>query len=294
MDALAPLLSRRLIVVTGKGGVGKSTISAALSRLLAERGRRTLVVEIDPRENVHQLLDVPPSGGEIVEIGPRLYLQHLEPRRVLDQVVRDRVRFEIVAKRVLASPVYHHFTEGAPGLKQMAVLGQSLLLVKGRVEGAPELDTVVIDAPATGHGVSLLAAPQLVSDVIREGPIAEMTGEVAELIADTRACGVVVVTLAEEMPVSEALELIAKMQKRFGRDPEIVVANGLYPPFPKTVADEGDDAHMALWHKRRQLNERELDRLAAAWQGPLAEVPLLPLDRGPDLVGRIRERLGAG
>jgi anion-transporting ArsA/GET3 family ATPase len=293
MNALEPLLARKLIVVTGKGGVGKSAVASALSRHLASQGRRTLVVETDPRENVHQMLGVSPSGGEILKVDANLYLQHLDPRTVLDQVVRERVRFELVAKRVLASPVYHHFTEGAPGLKELAVLGQSLLLIEGRVEGAPTIDTIVIDAPATGHGVSLLAAPQLVSDVIREGPIAAMTGEVADLIGDPAACGVVVVTLAEEMPVTEALELIAIVRDRFDRDPEMVVANGLYPPFPDSGGSAAEDPHLALWRKRRHLNESELDRLESLWKGAVAEVPLLPLDRGPELVASIQERLEA-
>lgn len=298
MQPLNPLLSKKLIVVSGKGGVGKSAVAAALSRHLASRGRKTLVVEIDPRENLHQMLGVSPSGGEILEVGTNLFLQHLEPRAVLNQVVRDRVRFELIAKRVLASPVYHHFAESAPGLKEIAVLGQALLLVEGRVDGAPGLDTVVIDAPATGHGVSLLAAPQLVSEVIREGPIAAMTAEVADLISDPLDSGVVVVTLAEEMPVSEALELITTLRDRFKRDPEIVVANGLYPPFP-SIQDPGiqqsisDDLHLSLWRRRRSLNEHELERLTSHWDGIVLEVPLFPLDRGPELISRIQERLEA-
>lgn len=289
---LATLASRELIVVTGKGGVGKSAVSAALGRLLAAAGKRTLVLEIDPRENVHQMLAASPSGGEIVGVSAGLYLQHLQARTVLDQLVRERVRIDFLTKRVLESPVYHHFSEGAPGLKEMAVLGHSLLLVQGRVPGAPSIDVVVVDAPATGHGVALLRAPRLVSEVIRQGPVASMTKEVAELVASPRRCGVVVVTLAEEMPVTEALELREDLQATVQREPDLLVANGLYPPV--LTAGETSDAvegRDRLWHHRRELNDAELERLERDWTGPRVEVPLFPLDRGPALVSAIEREL---
>lgn len=291
MSLLTPLESRELIVVTGKGGVGKSAVAAALGKRLAAAGRRTLVLEIDPRENVHQMLGVAPSGGEIIAAAPRLYLQHLQPRRVLDEVVRERVRIELLVRRVLDSPVYHHFTEGAPGLKEMAVLGHSLILVEGRVPSAPEIDVVVLDAPATGHGIALLAAPLLVSEVIRHGPIATMTSDVARLVASTERCGVVVVTLAEEMPVTEALELVELLRSRLERRPEMILVNGLYPALHEGVAERVEDPVTSLWIDRRRINEVQLDRLGRGWRGPIGEIPFLPLERGTQLTTALEERL---
>jgi len=292
MSLLDSLVAKELVVVTGKGGVGKTAISAAVGSSLAASGRRTLILEIDPRESVHQMLGVPPSGGEIVGVAPQLYLQHLRPKDVLDQIVRERVRIEFLVRRVLDSPVYHHFSEGAPGLKEMAILGHSLILVQGKVPGAPEIDVVVLDAPATGHGVSLLMAPLLVSEVIRQGPIAAMTAEVADLVASAERSGVVVVTLAEEMPVTEALELIVALQDRLDRQPEFVIANALYPPITKDGGGDCRQSSDSLWVDRRGLNDKELQRLAAGWSGPVGETPLLPLDRGPALTQALRERLG--
>jgi anion-transporting ArsA/GET3 family ATPase len=291
-STLTPLISRELIVVTGKGGVGKSAVSAALGGLLAKQGRRALILEIDPRENVHQMLAAPPSGGEIVQVTSRLYLQHLQPRTVVDQLVKERVRVDFLTKRVLESPVYHHFSEGAPGLKEMAVLGHSLLLVQGRVPGAPAIDVVVVDAPATGHGIALLRAPRLVSEVIRQGPVATMTKEVAELVASPDRCGVVVVTLAEEMPVTEALELRADLKSTVQREPDLLVANGLYPPVPEGTRETLDTADARrLWYRRRELNDAELARLDEHWSGPRVEVPLFPMDRGPELVAEVEREL---
>ncbi|HKV09282.1 MAG TPA: ArsA family ATPase [Thermoanaerobaculia bacterium] len=287
MNLIEQLARRQLLVVTGKGGVGKTVISAVLGQATAATGKRVLVVEVDPRENLHQMMGTPPSGGDILQAGPRLWVQNLKPRQVLDQVVRDQIRLELIVRRVLDSPIYHHFATGAPGLKELAILGHALRLLRGiGGPGTPELDTVILDAPATGHGVALLAAPSLVTDVITNGPFAHMAGELATLIADPEKCGIVVVTQAEEMPVEEALELRVALQDRIRRDAEALVVNGLYPPAPPGP-EEKDNELVSLWRKRRRLNERELDRLKTSWQGPRVELPQLPMDRGPALLAAL-------
>lgn len=316
MSFLDTLATRRLVLVTGKGGVGKTALAAALGRTLAGRGRRVLLLEVDPRESAHQMLGAPPSGGEILAVGGGLCLQNLRPRRVLDELVRERVRLAAIAARVLRSPVYQHFADGAPGLKELAVLGYSLLLVRGRVKNTPAVETVVLDAPATGHGASLLEGPGLVSEVIHGGPFGRMAAELAGFIGDPALCSVVVVTQAEEMPVTEALELRTLLARRLAREPELLVVNGLFPPLPPDqparpagtawaaststhageprpgqAEREGRDAALSLWRARRRLNERELARLAEGWRGPRVELPLLPLARGPRLTAALEVRL---
>ena len=288
MSVLDQLAGRRLLIVTGKGGVGKTAVAATLGTMLARAGRRALVLEVDPRENAHQMLGVAPSGGEIVEVGERLYLQNLQPREVVDQLVRDRVRIELLVRRILASPLYHNFVEGAPGLDEAAILGHSLLLGEGRSPGAPPLDVVVIDAPATGHGVSLLTAPTLVSEAIAAGPVAELTGKVAELVADPERSAVVVVTLAEEMPVTEALELRAELDSRLDRSPELLVVNQLLPAGPP-APKPGEPGVTRLWRRRRRLQDREIERLTETWSGARWDLPLLPIDRGPELIAALAE-----
>jgi Mrp family chromosome partitioning ATPase len=285
---LHALERRELLVVTGKGGVGKTAISATLGRALAEAGRRTLVVEVDPRENVHQMLGVPPSGGAIVAAGERLWVQNLKPRQVLDEVVREQVKIEFLVQRVLGSAGYEQFAAAAPGLKELAILGHALRLQKRRQQGAPELDVVILDAPATGHGVTLLTAPRLVSEVIHQGPFGRMAGELADWMADPGRCGVVVVTQAEEMPVEEALDLADTLADRFGRRPELLVVNGLYPRLDGVTEESPETPEITLWRRRRELNDRELARLRARWQGSCVELPQLPLDRGPALIAALQ------
>jgi anion-transporting ArsA/GET3 family ATPase len=290
MTLLPQLAHRQLIVVTGKGGVGKSTIAATLARLLAEAGRRVLLLEIDPRESLHQLLGTEPSAGSIIKAGPRLAVQNLQPRAVIEALVREKVPIGLVARRIVASPMFQHFADGAPGLKEMAILGYALRTVKG--EYRHKADLVVLDAPATGHGASMLAAPLLLADLVRGGQIGEMARTLAELIGDAERCSVVLATLAEEMPVQELSELVALLEDRVGRPPELVVANALYPVFPAgSAARRPPDRLIALWKDRRAVNDRELARLRKLWRGPLAEIPLLPLDRGPELLTAVEAEL---
>ena len=289
-NAMSPadrLLQRRLIVVTGKGGVGKSALASVLGRSLARRGRRALVLEVDPRENLHGLLGVPPSGGQVVPVAENLYFQNLKPRQVVDWVVEQQVRIKLLLRRVLRSPVYHRFVEGAPGLREVAILGHALRLARGDLPKVPKIDVVVLDAPATGHGIYLLTAPRLFAETIGEGPFASLAREVADYVADPEASGLMVVTLAEEMPVTEALELRRSLAERLGREPELLIANGLVPPVPGNAA--GDELG-ELWRRRRRLNVRELKRLERDWHGPRIDLPLLPIDGGAELVAALRER----
>ena len=134
----------------------------------------------------------------------------------------------------------------------------------------------------------MLAAPMLVAEVIEKGPIGAMTREVAELVGDPERTGVVVVTLAEEMPVTEALELRQTLAERLDREPDLLVVNGLYPPAGRAT---GGDEALELWRRRRAVNERELERLGAEWAGARAELPLLPLGRGVELVAGLSDAL---
>ncbi len=285
------LLERQLMVVTGKGGVGKTTLAALLGRYLAECGRRVLLLETDPRESLHQLLGAAPSDGAIVPAGPRLWFQNLQPRAVIEDLVREKVPVSPIAKHVIASPVFQHFADGAPGLKEMATLGHALRLVRG--EHRRKFDVVVLDAPATGHGASMLNAPLLLQDAIGGGQLSEMAAQLGEFVADPARCAVVIGALAEEMPVQEAIELVVLLRERMNRQPEAVVVNALYPAFPaKAPAAKGQLAGLLeLWKRRREVNQRELKRLRTVWKGDTLLLPLLAHDRGPPLLEALGREL---
>jgi anion-transporting ArsA/GET3 family ATPase len=283
-----------LVVVTGKGGVGKTTLTALIGRALAASGRRVLLLETDPRAHLHHLLGAAPSDGAITPVDQCLWFQSLKPESVLARLVRERVPIARLARTIVAHPVFQQFAEGAPGLREMATLGHVLELARGKV--GPAIEVVVLDAPATGHSVSLLSAPTLASEVLGSGPLGSLTRDVARLIADPERTGIVVATLAEEMPVQEALELVGLLRDRIQRTPQLLIVNALYPVFPRVSA--GAPPALApvlrLWRERRKINQEQLRRLTSDWPGPRLELPLLPVPRGPALVSALLEELAPG
>lgn len=292
---LSSLLARQFIVVTGKGGVGKSLVSAAIGRLAADAGKRVLILEADPREAQHELAGVAPSGGDYVVARSHLILQNIQPRRVFESIVREHLHLDLLVRRVVRSPIFEHFVDAAPGLKELGVLGHAFRVLRG-IEKTPHphTDLVVLDAPATGHGISMLSAPRLTADVVDGGPIAHMAGQLAGFIADPQATGIVVVTQAEEMVVQETLELRDSLTTHLGRHPDLLVVNALYPPEGTLRPTTGADAlrgAAALWLQRRLVHQRQLERLASGWCGPRVVLPLVPCDRGPRLLDAVVARL---
>ncbi len=202
----------------------------------------------------------------------------------------EKLKVGALVRKILSSPVHRHFTEGCPGLKETAVFGRALRMVEGH--GPKKLrkpDVVILDAPASGHGIAWMAAPRLVAEVISSGPIGNLAEEITTFLEDPERFGIVVVTTAEEMPVQETIELLEAMEQRLDRRPELVVVNALYPPAPNPR--RSDDEATRLWARRRAVNEEELARLTSIWDGPLAEVALRPIDAGPTLVGVVGKQL---
>ena len=274
----------RLLIVTGKGGVGKSVVAAALARRAAQEGQRTLLVEVDPRETQHQILGVAPSGGERVTVTDRLELESLSPRTVVDREIASRVAVRFLAGRVLASPIYRHFVDGAPGLKELAVLERLRLAL------ADGFDLAVLDAAASGHLLTQLEAPRLVAQAVRSGPLHEIAARLAELVADSRRTSVLLVTQPEEMPIEETFELAEGLAARLELGVRGLFVNQVLPLFPA----DGEGRPEALWRARRELQEEQLARLARDWRGPLWELPWFAHERGPRLVEVLVPRLPAG
>lgn len=286
-DVIQRLARKRLLIVTGKGGVGKSLVTAALGLELSRAGRRVLLLETDPRESLCHALDETPSGGGIVRTESGLCFQNHRVRNVLDAFVRERIGIKIIARKVIESAVYQHAVATAPGVSELALLGYAQSTVVGK---RPTFDIVLIDAPATGHGLAMMRAPQLVASAIERGPLRALADRLALFQADPERSGVIIVTTAEEMPVNETLELIAALEKEFSRRPELLITNGLYPA---PTAEEADTSLIELCRRRHEVNRHELARLCEAWPGPRIDLPLIPLETGLALTRELARRLSA-
>ncbi len=303
---LDDLLSRRLIVLTGKGGVGKSVVGASVALAARERGLRVLLVEVAAPVEAARLLGGTPSKGRETEVLPGLSTLNLDPAVVMDQYVRHVLPVDAVARRVLDSPIYRRFFAAAPGLKELMVLGKIMVLEEARAGFARHRrkawDLIVVDAPATGHGLAFLKVPLAASRAIPVGPVGHNARRVLELLRNPKRTALVVVAVPEEMAVVEALEfhrlavgelemtpaaavLNACHERRFSNEEEAEILRLAAAEARGTLAP-GVPLPAALRAARRQIRRRRLTRL---YRGRLSRGLPVPLVSLPYL---FRERLG--
>ena len=223
-----PLTSQRLVIVTGKGGVGKTTVTAALARAAAGAGRRVLAVEVG-RGSLGSLLGAPRLRGEPTRIEPGLAAATIEPEEALREFVEGVLRFRVLARRLLESTSFQVVAAAAPGLPEFLVLHRLFGWVGARRLGRPVHDLIVVDAPASGHSLPLLSAPRTLGALARLGPIADLLGKIERLLADPASTLVCVVTTPEELAVRETVELHRELSQRLGLAVAPPIVNALPP-----------------------------------------------------------------
>lgn len=290
------LLARRLIFVSGKGGVGKSSVAAALALAARRRGRRVLLAEIDAPRSLGRTLAGVSAGPEEAELMPGLWLVNMSPRTVMDEYVRHVVKLDWVARRILESPIYDRFIAAAPGLKELITLGKLMVMDEARARRGPgpRWDTIVVDAPATGHGLALLKVPLAASEAVPVGPVGHNARRVLALLRDRARATLVIVALPEEMAVVEAEQFYRMARDEVRLDVGAVVLNGCHeraftPRQEVEVLERlarGEDGPLdgrvrlgpALGAARRQLRREKLtrfylQRLRRGFQSPLLTLP---------------------
>ena len=206
---LDELFERRLVFLSGKGGVGKSLMGAALARAACDRGKRVLLVEVDAPIEAARYLGRPPVGSRETEIEPGLFTVNLRPRGVMDEYVRRMLKIDLFTRRILESPIYERFFAAAPGLKELMVLGKIMVLEEERIgfSRRPRYDLIVVDAPATGHGLQFLKIPLAASKAVPVGPIGVNARRILALLRNPERTALAIVAIPEEMAVVEAKEL---------------------------------------------------------------------------------------
>lgn len=292
---LDDLLSRRLVVLTGKGGVGKSVVGAALAVAARERGKRVLLVEVAAPVEAALLLGGPPSKGRETEALPGLFTVNLDPAAVMDEYVRHVVKLEWLARRILDSPVYRRFFAAAPGLKELMVLGKIMVLeeARARLSQRPQWDLVVVDAPATGHGLAFLKVPLAASAAVPVGPVGHNARRVLAMLRDPGRTALVVVAIPEEMAVVEAVQFHRLAAGEIGMEPAAIVLNGCHErrftdedeAEVLRLTAEGADGDLepgvplpaALRAARRQIRRRRLTRFYRARLRRTLDTPLVSL-----------------
>lgn len=232
---MTDLLDTPLVVVTGKGGVGKTTVSAALGLVAAARGKRAIVAEVARRSDVRGILGTGAGRGDRVfvehEIAPGLFHISIDPEDALAEYLNDQLGSSGLASVLSSSRMFGLLAAATPGLRELLTIGKvwELAQPERRTPGAAPYDLVIVDAPATGHGVAVLGAPRTFADAAAGGPITRQAERIDATISDPAQTALVAVARAEEMPVTETLHLQEALRDRLGRELGAVVVNRLEP-----------------------------------------------------------------
>jgi anion-transporting ArsA/GET3 family ATPase len=304
-------LDRRLILVLGKGGVGRSTVAAAIAGKLAAQGKRTLLYETSANDRFGDYFGKPPVGPEPSQLAPNLWAVNATPASALAEYGLMILRWKSVYEMVFENRVSRAFLRAIPGLDDYALLGKAWFHTTEDKRGRPAWDTVVFDMPASGHSISMLRVPWVITETVPEGPLTRDARTIKALLCDPAATAAVLVTLAEEMPVNEAIELETKLTE-LGIVPQQLLVNQVFPRhFPPgtpvarvldALAGEPSlapplaqlTAHAALSRDRRQLNERYLAELRKRARSTVAELPIVfAPSLGPAEVQQLGERIAA-
>lgn len=288
------LLGKRLLVVSGKGGVGKTVLSSALALLAARRGKNVLLVKIDDQGRTSQLFGTAPLGDEIRPLRDGISAVNLDPKTVAFDFIHHQLKVRRLARHIVDSNLFEAWFRVSPAIKEMIVLGKVYSLVEERSwwRKTPAWDLVVFDAPATGHGLGLLRLPEQASKLLI-GPLRTNALAVQSLLMDARQTNLVLVTIPEEMPVTEAIHFHEQARRALNMPLSCVVLNGVFPAYQTEDAalagepgrralsalgiDPACDLGPALRYARERagLTERYRGELTGKIDLPLLEVPFL-------------------
>lgn len=304
---LDQFLAPKTLIVSGKGGVGKTTVAAALALSASRSGRKVCIAEVDRKGTLPKLFGSREIGYDPIQLAPRLWGLNIIPENALAEYLKVQYHMSRISKAFTSTHFVDFITGAAPGLKDILVLGKIWYLEQNRGSGPQfDFDTIVVDAPAAGHMLTFFSAPVGLSDAVRVGPVRRQSDWLIEMLRDPKRSRVHLVTLPEEMPVAETVETSSAISGRLHMHQGAVFANAVYSDlFTKEEErrleelPEGSNAEDMLLEargvglnlvgeelrsliayanflsSRRQIQKTHLKKLRRAVEEPVVELPFL-------------------
>lgn len=282
----ATFFDKRFVIVAGKGGVGKSTMCAALGLAAARRGKRTIIAELNTREKAPVFFEKERTGYAQQQIHNNLYSINIQPDPALKEYALRKLKFQRMVNVVFDNEAMKRMLRMIPGMNELLLLGKAFDLERETDRrGKPVWDMVIVDAPATGHGISLFRLPQVILDVFKSGPMVDESRQMRDLLVDPRRTVINIVSLAEDMPVRETFELMHQIDTVLRIPKGYLLINQIWPDLINTRDRQ------ALHTLRDELQGASQDKLTGALRcidamserREMQEFYLRELDRGVDI-----------
>jgi anion-transporting ArsA/GET3 family ATPase len=285
------LFDARFIINTGKGGVGKTTVTAAMACAMAARGKRVLLMELNAVDRLGSLFAAPVVGSDIVSLAPNIWAVNTTPADATREYAMMIVRVRAIYRAVFENRLVERFLKVIPGLPELTMLGKAYYHeTEVGAHGRPKYDAVLIDAPATGHGMFLLQIPQVVSSAISSGPMASETRRMLDLLRDHERTMVNLITLPEELPVNETFDLRDQLRRAFDVRVGHVILNGVLPSrfSPEEAAQartllnthgrDDDDLGALIGaavfrEERAAMQQQYVERVQRGFDEPVIQIP---------------------
>ena len=305
---MTPLHELRLVVISGKGGVGRTTVAAALARAAADAGKRVLIAASAPTDRLGRLFGQPPLGPTIATLAPGIDAVNMTPESALHEYGVLTLRSELVARALFENRAARGFLGAIPGLDAYSLLGKAWWHTTEMANGRPRYDLTLLDGPASGHAALMLRIPGAILTAMPKGPLARDARTIEELLHDPARAALLVVTLAEELPAREAGELVAAARDGLRLPLGPLVVNAV-PPDDATApalaplldrAPAGLDPALAatlrlaaVARAHRRQAEQTMARLGRDLDLPVLPLPRLPtVDIDPAGIATLAGHLG--
>lgn len=268
---LSTLLQKRVVFVSGKGGTGKTTVSVLLGLLAAKQKKKTLLVEMNSYGNVSPIFQSKNDSVDEIPLAPYISGINISPKRCLEEYIIKHVKFKSIYKTFFNNKYVSNFLDATPGLSEILMLGKICELeqqIKNKVFSERQYDFIVVDLPATGHGISSLELPHVIISAIKIGPLAKQAKMIIELMSNEALTTFCLVTLAEEMSVTESEEYLKALSTKTDLNFGPIFINSVFPECPKIKKPKVIPDHLEKYWKyhelslkRYQLNQHHIHQI---------------------------------